>query len=74
MKQPAKKLRAPTLDTTFCDLTTSACEKCDTCARNISRYDIHKSCRVSVFAHPQCAFASSDCNYYLEDARKEATE
>lgn len=74
MKQQSKKLRPRTLDITFCDLATSACEKCATCARNISRYAIHKRCLVSVFAHPPCDFDSSDCEYYFEDARKEATE
>lgn len=68
------KLRQRTLDITFCDLSTSACAKCDTCARNLSRYAIHKCFRISVLAEPPCDFVSSECDYYLQDARKEATE
>lgn len=72
MKQQAKKLRPRTLDITFCERAIRA--QCATCARNLSRYAIHKCFRISVFAEPPCDFDSSDCEYYFEDARKEATE
>lgn len=69
MKKPTK-LRPRTLDITFCQSATRACAKCATCARNLSRYAIRKWPLVSVFAEPPCAFAASDCEYYLQDARK----
>lgn len=69
MKMPTK-LRPRTLDITFCQSATRACEKCATCARNLSRYAIRKWPLISVFAEPPCAFTASDCNYYLQDARK----
>ena len=68
MKKPTK-LRPVSLDITFCKSATRA--QCATCARNISRYAIHKCFRISVFAEPPCAFTASDCNYYLQDARKQ---
>lgn len=71
MKKPTK-LRPRTLDITFCQSATRA--QCKTCARNISRYAIHKCFRVSVFAEPPCAFSASDCYYYLQDARKPEAE
>ena len=67
MKKPTK-LRPRTLDITFCQSATRGL--CDTCARNLSRYAIHKCFRISVFAEPPCAFTVSDCDYYLQDARK----
>lgn len=74
MKKPTK-LRPRTLDITFCQSATRACAKCATCARNLSRYAIHKCFRISVFAEPPCDFTASDCEYYLQDARKvEAAE
>ena len=42
-----------------------------TCARALNRYAIHKCFRISVFAEPPCAFTASDCDYYLQDARKQ---
>lgn len=72
MKMPTK-LRPRTLDITFCERAIRA--QCATCARNLSRYAIRKRFRISVFAEPPCAFTASDCNYYLQDARKpEAAE
>ena len=67
MKKPTK-LRPHTLDITFCERATRGL--CATCARNLSRYAIRKWPLVSVFAEPPCAFDSSDCDYYLQDARK----
>ena len=67
MKKPTK-LRPRTLDITFCERATRGL--CATCARNLSRYAIHKCFRISVFAEPPCDFASSECAYYIEDARK----
>ena len=67
MKKPTK-LRPVSLDITFCKSATRA--QCATCARNISRYAIHKCFRISIFAEPPCAFTASDCEYYLQDARK----
>lgn len=67
MKKPTK-LKPRTLDITFCERATRGL--CATCARNISRYAIRKWPLVSVFAEPPCAFTASDCNYYLQDARK----
>lgn len=67
MKKPTK-LRPSTLDITFCERAIRA--QCATCARNLSRYAIRKWPLVSVFAEPPCAFTASDCNYYLQDARK----
>ena len=67
MKKPTK-LRPRTLDITFCKSAT--CAQCATCARNLNRYDIHKCFLISVFAEPPCAFSASDCDYYLQDARK----
>ena len=67
MKKPTK-LRPRTLDITFCESTTRA--QCATCARNLNRYAIRKWPLVSVFAEPPCAFTASDCEYYLQDARK----
>ena len=67
MKKPTK-LRPRTLDITFCKSATRA--QCATCARNLTRYAIHKCFRISVFAEPPCAFTASDCEYYLQDARK----
>ena len=71
MKNPTK-LRPRTLDITFCERATRA--QCATCARNLNRYEIRKTFRISVFAQPPCDFTSSECAYYIEDARKEATE
>ena len=74
MKKPTK-LRPISLDITFCKSATRACANCATCARNLNRYAIHKCFRISVFAEPPCAFTASDCDYYLQDARKpEAAE
>ena len=70
MKKPTK-LRPISLDITFCKSATRACAKCATCARNLNRYAIHKCFRISVFAEPPCAFTASDCDYYLQDARKQ---
>ena len=67
MKKPTK-LRPRSLDITFCERATRA--QCATCARNLNRYAIRKCFRISVFAEPPCAFTSSDCDYYLQDARK----
>ena len=67
MKKPTK-LKPRTLDITFCERDTRGL--CATCARNISRYAISKTFLVSVFAEPPCDFASSECAYYIEDARK----
>ena len=67
MKKPTK-LRPRSLDITFCKSATRGL--CATCARNLSRYAIHKCFRISVFAEPPCAFTASDCEYYLQDARK----
>ena len=67
MKKPTK-LRPRTLDITFCERATRA--QCATCARNLDRYAIRKWPLVSVFAEPPCAFTASDCEYYLQDARK----
>ena len=67
MKKPTK-LRPRTLDITFCERATRA--QCATCARNLNRYAIRKWPLVSVFAQPPCAFTASDCEYYLQDARK----
>ena len=69
MKKPTK-LRPHCLDITFCASATGACAQCATCARNLNRYAIHKCFRISVFAEPPCAFTASDCDYYLQDARK----
>lgn len=69
MKKPTK-LRPVSLDITFCKSANRACEKCATCARNLNRYAIRKWPLVSVFAQPPCAFTASDCDYYLQDARK----
>ena len=69
MKKPTK-LKPRTLDITFCDLATSACEKCDTCARNLRRYAIRNWSRVSLFSVPLFGFTASECAYYIEDARK----
>ena len=67
MKQPTK-LKPRTLYITFCERVIRA--QCATCARNLNRYAIHKCLRISVFAEPPCAFTASDCDYYLQDARK----
>ena len=71
MKKP-KKLKPRTLDITFCERATRGL--CETCARNLTRYAIHKCFRISVFVEPPCDFASSECAYYLADARKPETE
>lgn len=72
MKKPTK-LRPRTLDITFCERAER--DQCATCARNLARYDIRKCFLISVFAEPPCDFASSECAYYIEDARKpEASE
>ena len=67
MKKPTK-LSPRTLDITFCERAIRA--QCATCARNLNRYAIRKWPLVSVFAQPPCAFTASDCDYYLQDARK----
>lgn len=67
MKKPTK-LRPSTLDITFCERATRGL--CATCARNLDRYAIRKTFRISVFAEPPCDVASSECAYYIEDARK----
>ena len=69
MKKPTK-LRPRTLDITFCKSANRTCAKCATCARNLNRYDIRNWSRVSVFSVPLFAFTASDCEYYLQDARK----
>ena len=71
MKMPTK-LRPLTLDITFCERAIRA--QCATCARNISRYAIHKCFRISVFAEPPCDFTASECAYYIEDARNPEAE
>ena len=68
MKQTTK-LRPRSLDITFCERAPRGL--CATCARNLNRYAIHKCFRISVFAEPPCAFSASDCDYYLQDARKQ---
>ena len=70
MKKPTK-LRPISIDITFCKSATRACAKCATCARNLDRYAIRKWPLVSFFAEPPCAFTASDCDYYLQDARKQ---
>ena len=67
MKKPTK-LRPISLDITFCERAIRA--QCATCARALNRYAIRKWPLVSVFAEPPCAFTASDCDYYLQDARK----
>ena len=67
MKKPTK-LRPRSLDITFCERAPRGL--CATCARNLTRYAIHKCFLVSVFAEPPCDFSSSECAYYLQDARK----
>ena len=69
MKKPTK-LRPRTLDITFCKSATRTCAQCATCARNLNRYEIRKTFRISVFAQPPCAFSASECEYYLQYARK----
>ena len=71
MKMPTK-LRPRTLDITFCERATRGL--CATCARNLNRYAIRKCFRISVFAEPPCDSASSECAYYIEDARKGEAE
>ena len=66
MKKPTK-LKPRTLDITFCQSATRGL--CATCARNLSRYAIHKCFRISVFAEPPCDLTASYCDYYFEDAR-----
>ena len=52
------------------EIATRTCAQCATCARNLNRYEIRMTFRISVFAEPPCAFSASDCEYYLQDARK----
>ena len=67
MKKPTK--HSPhIIEVTFCERAIRA--QCATCARNLNRYAIRKTFRVSVFAEPPCDFVSSECEYYFEDARK----
>lgn len=68
MKHPAK-LKPHSLEITFCKHAPIGCERCDSCARNIIRYAIHKRFRVSIFAKRPWK-SQSYCEYYLQDARK----
>ena len=70
MKKPTK-LRPRSLDITFCVLPRGE-KSCAVCARNAENYDMSNARFVSYFVSP--IQKDTPCEYYLEDARKGATE
>ena len=77
MKQPAKKLRPPTLDITFCEpdgITSfnyqTQRSQCLSCARNAIRYDLLGQPGISFFSNPIIQ-PLKPCEYYIEYERKE---